>query len=443
MNKSAFLIGPDEWDQMIIEDLSTLDYSLFAVSWKDILGLRPAFNHPQLKENRIYRSTEREINNLLFNTRHIVTQCIKMIKDKNISFIVPTHSTNGIQYLIIGFLNHTFGLPGLNRKQTGFWYRKSRYLKYFKSLGFKVPSIFQIVPMKEYPDMRFITSFPAICKPECGTGGDGVYLAHSPEELIAFFQPAPKDEVVKEITKLLRNRDQFGRMRNYLFTFIRSNYLIEEFIPGPVISVSGIKAVNGVEISLIYEIKPSDPPFRSENEFLVPFSDKKIIKMICSVVSQMVKESVFPYGPFVLDFILDPKNTLRLIDASPRFSSTALQFFNPCYGDTSYVERSIKALWGKKIDIQVRNNPLVYAFSKRLPLPKGRLINFSQTEPFSECVIDWKIPLKPGDEIYRERNDFLSARRGRITVTGKSIQEAEQQWLKEYKKLDFLIKEIM
>ena len=80
---------------------------------------------------------------------------------------------------------------------------------------------------------------------------------------------------MSKLEKLFRNKDQLGRIRNYLFTFIRSNYLIEEFIPGSVISVSGIKAVNGIEISLIYEIMPSPPPFRSENGFLAPFSCEK------------------------------------------------------------------------------------------------------------------------------------------------------------------------
>ena len=101
--------------------------------------------------------------------------------------------------------------------------------------------------------------------------------------------------------------------------------------------------------------------------------------------------------------------------------------------------RSINAVLNKKINIQERGHPLVYACSKKLPLPKGRLISFSQKEPFSKNVIDWDFPLKPGEEIYRERNDFLSGRRGYITVTGKNIQEAKHQWSREYRKLEYLI----
>ncbi|MDE0092056.1 MAG: hypothetical protein OXN83_02080, partial [Oligoflexia bacterium] len=140
-----------------------------------------------------------------------------------------------------------------------------------------------------------------------------------------------------------------------------------------------------------------------------------------------------------LDFILDSKGDLYLIDAAPRFSAVALQFFHPCYADNSYVTRSINALLHKKTTLQKREKPLVYAYSKKLPLPKGRLIHFSQKESFSKYVIDWQFFLKPGDKIFRERNDTLNERRGYLTVIGKNLQEAKSRWTQEYKKLDFII----
>ena len=75
-------------------------------------------------------------------------------------------------------------------------------------------------------------------------------MANSPEELDILFQPASENETIGKAQKLYRQRDQFGRMRNYLFSLFRSNYLIEKFISGSVISVAGIKAINGIEISL-------------------------------------------------------------------------------------------------------------------------------------------------------------------------------------------------
>ena len=184
-------------------------------------------------------------------------------------------------------------------------------------------------------------------------------------------------------------------------------------------------------------------PFRSEVEFLVPFlNSATALKKIHSTVLKMLKESVFPFGPFMLDFILDLKEELYLIDSAPRFSATVAQFLEPCYGDTSYIKRSISALLNKKINIQQRAKPLVYVYSKKLPLPKGELISFSKKEAFSEHVIDWKFNLNPGETIFQERNDALSARKGHITVTGKDIESAKKRWSQEYKKLDFLIKKV-
>ena len=440
MNKTILFLNTGYWDRIAIEDLNACGYSLISVVREYPFDIQPLFKHSKLKESITLCVTDKMISNTLFLAKYLISKYSQIINDKNISFIVPTYNTNNMHLLIIGFLNQVFGLPGLSKKQARFWYRKSRYLKHFKSLGFKTSHILQTVPMREYPDKFSIKSFPVICKPDFGSGGVGVYMANSPKELDVFFQPASENETIGKAQKLYRQRDQFGRIRNYLFPFIRSNYLIEEFISGSVISVTGIKAINGIEISLIYEIKPSNPPFRSENEFLVPFFDRtESLKKIHSIVSQMVEESVFPFGPFMLDFILDLKGVLWLIDASPRFSSTAIQFFNPCYADTSYVTRSISALLNKKISIQKRDKPLVYAYSKKLPLPKGRLIRFSQMESFSEYVIDWKFSLKPGEKIFKERNDFLNERRGYITVIGKDIQEAKARWSQEYKKLDVLI----
>ncbi|MDE0092055.1 MAG: hypothetical protein OXN83_02075 [Oligoflexia bacterium] len=439
MNKTALIIEPYGNDHIVIEDLNTSGYSLISVTFEDVSRIYPPFKHSKLKENITFSVTNKMINSVPFLVQYMIPKYSKIIENNRISLIVPTHKTNDINFLIVGHLNQVFKFPGLNKKQARFWYRKSRYLKHFKSLGFKTPNILQIVPMKEYPDTLPIQSFPVICKPDCGSGGEGVYVAKSPKELDVLFQPADKNEPMSEFAKLFRQRDQFGRRRNYLFTLIRSNYLIEEFIPGSVISVAGIKAINGIEVSLIYEIKPSNLPFRSENEFLAPFDKIESLERVRSIVPQMIKQSVFPLGPFMLDFILDSKGDLYLIDAAPRLSATAIQFFGPCYADNSYVTRSISALLEKRINIQKRDKPLVYVYSKRLPLPKGQLIRFSQKESFSEYVIDWQFYLKPGEKIFQERNDSFTERKGHITVIGKDIQEAKKRWSQEYKKLEILI----
>ena len=439
MRKKALIIEPDEFDKKIIDDLDNFGYSALGLLIEDTLGISPLFKYPRLKESIIFCLTNKMITNYFIKFRYLMYSYSKIIRDKNISFIAPTHKINDINLLMLGFLNELFELPGLTKKQAKFWYRKSHYLKHFKSLGFKAPNTLQIVPMKEYPEQISTQFFPVICKPDYGSGGDGVYIAKSPEELNIFFQPAPEDEKSWELEKLHRQKDHLGRIRNYLFSYLPSNYLIQEYIFGSVISIAGIKAINGIEISLIYEIIPSKPPFQSESEFYAPFFGKKeTLNEIHSIAEKIAEDTMFPYGPFMLDFILDLEGVLWLIDIGPRFSGTGIQFLEICYGDTSYIMRSISALLNKKINIQKRNEPL-YAYSKRLPLPKGRLINCSLKESFSEYVVDWKFTLKPGDEIFRERNEFLSQRRGHITVIGKDIQEAKNRWSQEFKKLEISI----
>ena len=50
MNKTVLFISADEMDQIVIEDLDVLGYSLFAIIGEDPLGLQPRFKHSKLKE---------------------------------------------------------------------------------------------------------------------------------------------------------------------------------------------------------------------------------------------------------------------------------------------------------------------------------------------------------------------------------------------------------
>ena len=429
--KFVFIIKPQNADQPIIESLAELNYIVSTVpSFKlqtNSLNYSMRFVPPKLKA--------------LSDIKCQISQYLKTIKQKKISFIFPSCSINGGQYLILGHLNQIFGLPGLDKKLSKFWLRKSRYLKYFNQLGVKVPHIFQTVSIQEVPDLCLITDFPVICKPDCGSGSMGVFLASSAEELQKLFQPDFDEVIELEIESRPELKDGF--FANYLYDNCHSKYLIEKFIPGPVFCVTGIKAVNGIEVSLIYKVTPSEPPFRSENELSVPFpsDEEECIKKIHSLTSRIVKDSVFPYGPFVFDCILSPDKELHLLDASPRFNWMPVDFLKLCYSDISYGERSIRALLNQKIEIQERGNPKAYIYLKNLPLPKGYLLEFSQKEAFSDYVVNWNFSLHPGDQIFRDRNNALSKHRGHLAVIGNSAQQAKNRWFKEFKKLKFSIKE--
>ena len=426
--KFALIIDLQDVSQAVVNSLAELNYavscaSVFSEQTANPLNYSMRFIHPKLKA--------------LFDIQNQISQCLKIIKQKNISFIVPSSSISGGQYLTIGHLNQTFSLPGLDKKLSKFWMRKSRYLKYFRQQGFNTPFIFQTVSTQEKPNFDLITDFPVICKPDCGSGSRGVFLARNLKELEKLFQP--DFEEAMELEKQPRFQLTNKNLASYLYDNCHSKYLIEKFISGPLFCVTGIKAVNGIEVSLLYQVIPSDPPFRSENEFLapLPLSEQKYIQKIHSLTLQLVKNSVFPYGPFVLDCILSTNKELYLLDASPRFNGMPIDFLKLCYGDDSYIERSIRALLSQKIEIQERKEPIAYIYLKNLPLPKGRLIKFQQKKPFSDYVMDWEFNLHPGDYIFKERNDAFSKYRGHLAVAGDSVQQAKSRWTQEYDKLKF------
>ena len=370
-----------------------------------------------------------------------MSRYLRLMREKNISFIFPSSNIEGSRWTLIAYLNQAFHLHGINKKQADFWRFKTSYLQYFKKLGFKVPSLYQTLSPGEKPDLSSILSFPVICKPDSGSGGSGVFLASSPDVLRWFFRPDPCQNL-NRFEKYWRVQFKNKKYANYIYQNFSSKYIVEKFIPGLLLSVAGIKAVNGIEISIVFEIGLSSPPFRSESEFLAPFSeDEKSVEKVYSFILRLVKESVFSYGPFMLDFIIGPKGEFYLIDAAPRISATAGTFFKPCYNDIYYERRAVRAFLGQPIDIQERGEPVNYLYLRRLPLPKGRFIRFFQKEPFSDYVVVWRFNLKPGDLINEGQNDLLQVRKGELAVRGASMREARNQWFKEFQKLEFTVEE--
>ena len=455
--KNILIIDLYLFDQPIIEALHSMGYPVIGV-----LDELDAYRHgyAEGKEdyvflNKFFFSLNSVINtpdsklivhkydfsrmNPLTNIKYKLPQYLELIKRKNISCIFPGSCVNGGAYLIIGYLNQVCKLPGLNQKLSAFWYRKSRYLNYFKNKGIKTPKLFQTVTTKEEPNIDLITKFPVICKPDCGNGSIGCFLAETSKDLKQFFAPADKNEFISDFEKKHRARLKNGEIANELYKNFHSKYLIQEYISGSILSVMGIKAVNGVEISNVFEIIPSDLPFRSESGFICPFPNKESVEEASDLVSSMVKDSVFPYGPFIIDFVLDAKRDFYLLDVGPRLSAVTVNTVKHSYGDFLYPKRCIQAVLKQKIDIQKRGHPINYVYIKRLPLPAGRLVSFSQKESFSDNVVDWKFFLEPGDKIYEDKNDHLSRIKGELAVKATEVETAKNRWSKEFKKLSFSI----
>ena len=452
MNKRALLISfdPDQ-DIPIAKFLNKMGYSIFGM-----LEEHPFVNAKAiaqfLKDSKKKHGLENEIKTLpaqyvldkdiLRWTKYQIREILKIIKQKNISFLFPSCQIYGHLHLILGLLNQSLDLPGIDYNQARFWYRKSRYLKYFKDRGFKVPKIFQRVLFLNEIDFSSIP-FPCVCKPDCGVGGFGVFLAEGPEDLKQLFWPAEKNKQSSSVTgRFYRKKFPKQRVSNYLYNEMYSRYLITEFVPGPVVSVAGIKAKNGIEVSLIFEIESEPPPFRTENSYTAPFNftDEEALESLCSSVKKAVQEPVFPNGPFMFDFILNPKGELYLLEADPRISEPSHRLLEYCYNDPFYIERAVLALLNEEIKIKERRKPEKYIYSKDLPLPEGVFTSFSQREPFSPDVLDFNFDLKPGDKIFLPQVDWLSQQRGCLTTAGKTPDLAKLSWFDNFAKLDFSIK---
>ena len=440
--KNCLLLVCNVEDQHLIKALQSLGWHPIGFHLKEPC-VPPIFQNYNIECYK-YNIPDNPINLVSFS-KFLLSQYLEIIKKRNISFIFPSVGINDLQYLLMGYTNSAVGLPGLSFKASKFWYKKSRYLKYFKKKGVKVPSVYQILHPDDKLNLKNIEKYPVICKPDCGTGSKGVFLAENPEILNRFFSPVSKDEKISNKDKKYRSRIQNGQLTNYIYDNIMSKYIIEEYIPGPTLSVMGIKAINGIEISLIFETISSDPPFRAENEFLAPFpftcNNQDISKKVKQLALEIVEDSICPNGPFVFDSILFENKELYLIDTSPRLSSTVGYFYKFIYPEDAYEKRCVQAVLNHKIKIYKHREPKSCIYLKRLPLPKGKFIHFIQKEPFSDYVFHWDFSFRSGDEIYWEKNDSQSKQRGSLGVLGKNPEECKIRWHREFQKLSFKIEE--
>ena len=117
MNKTALFIDTDEWNRIVIENLNAFGYPLISIVREYPFVAQSLFKHLKLKENIAFCITDKMVNSTVFLVKYLISEYSKIIEDKNISFIVPTHNINGINLLIIGFLNQVFGLPGLSKNK--------------------------------------------------------------------------------------------------------------------------------------------------------------------------------------------------------------------------------------------------------------------------------------------------------------------------------------
>lgn len=317
---------------------------------------------------------------------------------------------------------------------------KEKYLQKLASAGVPTPMTYQIIKDQNPPilDLAKI-AFPCICKPSFCSGGTGIFVAHSRHELELFFGPELHPENFDPIDIFYRSRNKNG-LRYYLYHSgdLEGSYLIQQFISGPIYSISA-GVIDGQIVSpFCYEIGVSSNAYCAEQSFRWPI-DATIESQIQQLTQRIAKVLQYPDGPLMADFVGSDNGQLFAIDAAPRASSTGVLMSEMVFADERHGQELIASHFGFNLSHTDRRSSGRPIFWQRFPFPKGLVKKMNYSLPKDKYLI-WKdLRLKVHDQTTELRTDRQVAQRGAMATTGQDLPSAEAHWNRLFNHIDWII----
>ena len=354
----------------------------------------------------------------------------RIIQEYNIDVIFQSPGVDGI-LKIIAELNSEENLIGIDETFDDL-YPKSTINDLMES--FMNPS-FSAVTYRIYNVDGDIKSeyesivYPCICKPVNGTGGYGVYVINSEEELNWFFGPEKDLYFFSEVSSFYQDKLPDGQYKNYRCFSGGGDYMVQEFLTGDLISVAGVSIDGKIRVDLMYDILVTELPHRSEYSFQWPsiHNNFDLTTRLTSLLSEFSENFTLPNGPFMMDLIYDPDVRLSVVDFSPRLSSSAseLAYHLSDGGNYQLQNSALSAQINNEFSHDcVFNTPTVTTV---FPFPIGTVKELKLLDT-SDVIVEVFCPVCVGDLINDLRNDTMVQSRGYATATGTTIWEAVNNW---------------
>lgn len=333
-----------------------------------------------------------------------------IISECAIDLILPTPSLHDIS-VIIGQLNRTMNLPGLDDERMKLLVDKARYLGTLRDGGFPHLAHRYGLIRPGSDEVSFQPDFPCILKPAYGCGGAGVFVAQNQEQFDWFLGEGDEP---KGQRSFYQDRFDDGRWRTYMFVSGGGNYIVEQYLEGDVVSVAGVVSQGRAFCDMIYDIEVTDPPVQSEIGFHYP--SKHDVSDVPEIINRACEILRVDKGPFMADLIRQPDGSFALIDFGPRMSSSAIHL-SRLADNPSMVRRVIESVTQPDLsDLE----PVPEVSMRALMFPKGKVLRVEV--PFMPDVITEGIP-ESGTQVFEARNDHQVLQRGVAFSSGSGCRE--------------------
>jgi len=334
------------------------------------------------------------------------------VADHDIHAILPCSSMDVVMDEVAQ-INEDFTLLGVTPEQAAFFRDKTVYLPAMIAAGIRVPEIYEIVEPSGEPE-NYDIPYPCIAKPGLGCGGYGIFISEAEYNLRRFFGHSDNTDGFSERAFFYQDKDFAGRPKSYRHYGYGGRYLIQKYLTGPCISLSGT-TVNGVpQLDLVYDIGITDPPTCAEINFGWPSIHPEAEVAARRLVDSLRKNKLEPPdGAWMADAILH-EGELWLVDFSVRMSSSGTKMLYHTCNDLSYPTNVINAALGEEWRM-ITPKPVIPTYYSFIPFPKGKLSNirYPDASQLEEIVLS----VEEGERVFEMRNDVQVADRGWIVAT--------------------------
>lgn len=259
--------------------------------------------------------------------------------------------------------------------------------------------------------------FPCVFKPDMGSGGEGVFVAHCQSEAEWFL--GPTHDSLNERKEFLTDRLADGSPRNYMFCSFGGGYRVEEYIQGTVISVSGF-SINGVHMNdHWYEITMGGKFGTTEVGWHWPPTHRGV-EIDVSLINRQVEilfDCLPAYsGPYTMDFIYTDDGEFVLIDFAPRIGGSTMIMYYHAGRLSQLLVNEIECLRATVLFPPcLIGDPISI---RTLDIPKGTLKELVIPDGIETVSIP-----SPGTEFMENRSDLEARMRGMIFASGENARQ--------------------
>lgn len=353
---------------------------------------------------------------------------------------LPSAGTDGFLE-IVSELNTEFNFPGVRPDAVKFFTNKHIYLQSLENTKYLVPKTFRTVRIEEEVKTCRGIEFPCIVKPSRGTNSLGVYICETPEDLIDFFSFNGRENQLSPIAEKLRRRTEIG-IRNYRHWDHDGVYLIQEYITGSTVSVTGVLTPTGSMVDHVYDIYSSEAPYRAEIGFSYPsqHDTQNFREYVANLTYELNDRCHRMFGqdhplyvcPFMADFVITEGGVPYLVDFALRVSTSGMDIATFSQRGLVYIDNLLKTIFECENPVHVDLDKLDPVEIWHHDIPKGvvKEIHLPDDIPglsTRDCTV------KPGDRMPEKRSDDLVGLRGRYVIIGPDAKENARLYAERFR----------